>query len=400
MPHDPMLVDNKYINDFTHCKKIKSWRRRVYCGMVTCVDEGIGNITSYLKNNNLLQDTLIIFSSDNGGFANVGGFNYPSRGMKISPYEGGVKTVSFIFGPNIFIYTSGMIFDGNIHLVDWGPTILSIVDSTMNKQNSFHDIMGNDIDGWDYSDTLKNFHDKTFETLSRNEFIVEARWWNNMTVYRYNEFKLFLGTIIFDQLFIEPDDIYAINSYDRNKYENYDWIVTDYINYFIFNVLGTDWFWFEWNVALIGRMLWLGYNTDGECPSVQLPTLDKRPANKQTFHWPHIDSWDEKCQRIRLYNLNDDPTESNNLAYKSEYKEIVIDILNKLRNKLENERKLNQIEYDRSSDGLMDFVHETQIKLRRIAIIILLIVIGSLCICCCGLYRCCKRVTQSKSKKD
>lgn len=249
-----MQVDEHYINDFEHCAKMTGWRRRVYCGMVTSVDEGIGNITRILRDLQLLESTIVIFSSDNGGFPNVGGFNYPFRGMKISPYEGGVKTISFIYGPLHFPQTSGRTFDNNIHIVDWGPTLLSLVDtanSTMNgdEYKPLEHDMG-DIDGWDYSYTLRHFDDsKDSKLLNRREFIVETRWWNNLTVYRYNEYKLFLGEMMYDQRFVEPDDSYALNSGDRMDPVHWDWIVTDFVNYFIFHVLGVDYFFFEWNAC-------------------------------------------------------------------------------------------------------------------------------------------------------
>ena len=36
MPHDPMQVDEEYINDYPHCSKMLGWRCRIYCGMITC----------------------------------------------------------------------------------------------------------------------------------------------------------------------------------------------------------------------------------------------------------------------------------------------------------------------------------------------------------------------------
>eukprot|EP01084_Bolivina_argentea_P094470 169830_1 len=227
----------------------------------------------------------------------------------------------------------------------------------------------------------------------------------NMTVYRYNEYKLFLGQMLLDQLFIEPDDNFLLNSIDRT-YENYDWIITvEYISYFIATVLGPDWMWFEGNIMIFGRILFLNFNRNENCPkiSINMISLDKKPPNNQTFHWPFIDEkeFGNKCQNVRLYNLETDPTESNNLAYNDEYKEIVIDLLNKLQKKLKNEYKLNQIGYDRSYDGLIKLAVETQTKLRRIFLIAILIIGSLLFICCCGLYRCCgKKQSKGKSKKD
>ena len=62
--------------------------------MVAVLDEAVGNVTSYLKENNLWENTLIIFSTDNGGQAYAGGSNLPYRGNKGSYWEGGIKVVS------------------------------------------------------------------------------------------------------------------------------------------------------------------------------------------------------------------------------------------------------------------------------------------------------------------
>ena len=66
MPHDPLQVDDKYIDPvlYPKCAEKPNHRRKMYCGMVACVDEGIGNITTFMRHNGLLQNTIIIFSSD------------------------------------------------------------------------------------------------------------------------------------------------------------------------------------------------------------------------------------------------------------------------------------------------------------------------------------------------
>ena len=56
-------------------------------GMVTAMDEAIGNITDTLKESNMEQSTLIFFTTDNGGTDYragwSGGSNYPLRGTKV-----------------------------------------------------------------------------------------------------------------------------------------------------------------------------------------------------------------------------------------------------------------------------------------------------------------------------
>jgi hypothetical protein len=83
----PALYADKY-ND-----TIQDNDRRQFAGMLTCMDEGIGNFTAALSDNNMLDNTFIIFSTDNGGPVPdtpggdyVGSRNYPLRGGKHSTY--------------------------------------------------------------------------------------------------------------------------------------------------------------------------------------------------------------------------------------------------------------------------------------------------------------------------
>ena len=57
--------------------------RRVYAAMVVAIDDGVGQVLQTLQSQNLLNNTLIFFLSDNGAVANGGGSNAPLRGFKI-----------------------------------------------------------------------------------------------------------------------------------------------------------------------------------------------------------------------------------------------------------------------------------------------------------------------------
>ena len=53
--------------------------RRKYCNLVVGIDTGIGKILESLKENEMFENTVIIYSSDNGGVPFAGAFNYPFR---------------------------------------------------------------------------------------------------------------------------------------------------------------------------------------------------------------------------------------------------------------------------------------------------------------------------------
>ena len=85
--------------------------RRTYLGMVTAMDDAIGNLTDVLKANEMFDNTIIIFISDNGGIANLGGgaSNYPLKRGKGSFYEGGVRTPAFVHAPNLVVEKAGLV---------------------------------------------------------------------------------------------------------------------------------------------------------------------------------------------------------------------------------------------------------------------------------------------------
>ena len=69
--------------------------------MVAAIDESILNITIALTEHDLINDTVIIFTTDNGGAAghmelNIAS-NYPLKGGKFTVWEGGIRAVGFVY---------------------------------------------------------------------------------------------------------------------------------------------------------------------------------------------------------------------------------------------------------------------------------------------------------------
>jgi arylsulfatase A-like enzyme len=61
--------------------------------MLIAMDEAIGQVMDTLRKNNLEEDTLIVFVSDNGGpTPQTTSSNLPLRGFKAQTWEGGIRT--------------------------------------------------------------------------------------------------------------------------------------------------------------------------------------------------------------------------------------------------------------------------------------------------------------------
>jgi len=73
--------------------------RRKYASKVIHLDDAIGKLLDTLENENLKDDTLLIFLSDHGGDYNYGGDNQPYRGQKATLFEGGLRVPGLIQWP-------------------------------------------------------------------------------------------------------------------------------------------------------------------------------------------------------------------------------------------------------------------------------------------------------------
>ena len=117
--HYPLEAPQKY---FDKCQSIPYEGRRTFCAMLRAADEGISNITMLLEEKNLLNNTIIIFTTDNGGQTAYGGCNWPLRGNKNTVFEGGVRGTAFVWGSKLPLpnYDNVKL----IHATDWLPTIV------------------------------------------------------------------------------------------------------------------------------------------------------------------------------------------------------------------------------------------------------------------------------------
>lgn len=91
-----------------------------YAAMVYSVDRSIARILEVLRARGLDKNTLIVFTSDNGGQSMVTD-NHPLRGQKGNIYEGGIRVPTFVVWPGIV--EAGTARDTPISIVDYFPTM-------------------------------------------------------------------------------------------------------------------------------------------------------------------------------------------------------------------------------------------------------------------------------------
>ncbi|KMT64830.1 sulfatase [Catenovulum maritimum] len=135
-----------------HDKGIKEKRQATYAAMVESMDTNVGRIFSMLEAEKLDENTLVIFTSDNGGYR-MSSFPSPIRGGKGSYYDGGIKVPLLVRWP-------GKIKPGinptPVTNADFYPTLTSLTKA--DKPNQI-------LDGMDLSSVLLNQETKESRDL-------------------------------------------------------------------------------------------------------------------------------------------------------------------------------------------------------------------------------------------
>eukprot|EP00448_Togula_jolla_P019505 CAMPEP_0170588842 /NCGR_PEP_ID=MMETSP0224-20130122/11046_1 /TAXON_ID=285029 /ORGANISM="Togula jolla, Strain CCCM 725" /LENGTH=587 /DNA_ID=CAMNT_0010912587 /DNA_START=75 /DNA_END=1838 /DNA_ORIENTATION=+ len=97
--------------------------RRQYRASVNLLDDIIGGIVTDLKAKDMWNDTLLVFTSDNGGPPHGGATNFPLRGGKEMMWEGGIRAAAFVSGGFVPKQRRGKTLGGIIHIADWYATL-------------------------------------------------------------------------------------------------------------------------------------------------------------------------------------------------------------------------------------------------------------------------------------
>ncbi|MCA8968119.1 MAG: sulfatase-like hydrolase/transferase, partial [Planctomycetes bacterium] len=102
----------------------------VYAGMVEAMDAAVGKVLAKLDELGLAKNTLVIFTSDNGGLSTSEGSptsNLPLRGGKGWLYEGGIREALVVRWPSVM--KSGAVVSSPVCSPDYFATLADVTGS-------------------------------------------------------------------------------------------------------------------------------------------------------------------------------------------------------------------------------------------------------------------------------
>lgn len=127
-PHNPLQAKQE---DYDAYPDIALHRERVYGGIMRSLDRGIGSVLEALREEGLEEDTLVIFTSDNGGAGYIGlpHVNRPYRGWKMTYFEGGLRVPFLAKWPGVI--PAGVEFDRPVQHFDIFATVASAAGASL-----------------------------------------------------------------------------------------------------------------------------------------------------------------------------------------------------------------------------------------------------------------------------
>ncbi len=171
--HSPHQVPERYLSLYPDLEG----NRKIYAAMITALDDAVGTIAKAIESENLSENTLIVFSSDNGGpNPRKLSDNGALRNGKGSVYEGGVRVAAFATWPGKI--KPGSSIQAPIHIADWYPTLVKLTGAPSEQKLP--------LDGRDISGVLTNG-----ETPADREILINTNPRNG--AIRIGDWKLVLN---------------------------------------------------------------------------------------------------------------------------------------------------------------------------------------------------------------
>ena len=165
-PHTPLQATRA---DYEAVGAIEPHRERVYAAMVRALDRGVGRVLDAIREEGLEENTIVFFSSDNGGAGYIGlpDVNKPYRGWKGTFFEGGIHTPFFFRWPSRI--EAGSRDDRPAAHIDIAPTLAAAAGAPLPE--------GVVIDGIDLFDpSAERKDDALFWQSGYYQVVRQGRW--------------------------------------------------------------------------------------------------------------------------------------------------------------------------------------------------------------------------------
>jgi uncharacterized sulfatase len=169
-PHTPLQATRE---DYAALSHIEDHRLRVYAAMIRALDRGVGRVLDALEANGLAENTLVIFTSDNGGAGYIGlpDVNQPYRGWKMTFFEGGIRVPFFMRWPARI--APGQRIEAPVHHFDLFATAAAAAGVAPPADR---EIDGVDLLPWATGEIAGRPHDRLFWRSGHYEAALVGNW--------------------------------------------------------------------------------------------------------------------------------------------------------------------------------------------------------------------------------
>jgi arylsulfatase A-like enzyme len=178
-PHDPVQPPTEWLQKVKQREPHISDKRAALVALIEHMDHGIGDVINALKDNDFYDNTIIVFTSDNGGLRTEEANTGPYRDGKGSMYEGGLRVPALVVWENVI--EAGTQTNYKAITMDLFPTLLEAcnipIDHTIEAVSFLPLLKGEPMD-----------HKQRIMFFSRRE----GGRYNGLTIQavQFNEYKL------------------------------------------------------------------------------------------------------------------------------------------------------------------------------------------------------------------
>ena len=168
--HTPLQATRE---DYEAVGDIQPHRARVYAAMMRAVDRSVGDIMQTLEEEGIADNTIIVFSSDNGGAGYIGipDVNAPYRGWKITLFEGGIRVPLMMRWPDRI--PAGTDIASPVAHIDVMPTLVAAGEGTIPRSV---EIDGKNLLPLATGATTEDPHEAIFWTSGHYRVVRKGDW--------------------------------------------------------------------------------------------------------------------------------------------------------------------------------------------------------------------------------